>query len=91
MTLINDDCIKVLKEMKDESVDLIVTDPPYMIQKYGKCIHGGFISGTEVGKTGRCFDNIPDISLWGGGVLQSVKTGLSLLCYEQCLQLAPFS
>jgi len=30
--LYNDDCIKIMKEkIKDESVDLIVTDPPYLI------------------------------------------------------------
>ncbi len=28
-TLFNDDCLAVLKNMPDESVDLIVTDPPY--------------------------------------------------------------
>lgn len=30
-TLYNDDCIKVMGDMKDKSVDLIVTDPPYLI------------------------------------------------------------
>ena len=27
--LINGDCLQVLKELEDESVDSIVTDPPY--------------------------------------------------------------
>lgn len=27
----NGDCIEVLKEIKDETVDLVVTDPPYLI------------------------------------------------------------
>lgn len=27
--LFNDDCLRVLKTMPDDSVDLIVTDPPY--------------------------------------------------------------
>lgn len=31
LKLINDDAIKVLKDIEDESVDLIVTDPPYNI------------------------------------------------------------
>lgn len=31
MKLYNDDCIKVLKQMEDNSVDLIATDPPYLI------------------------------------------------------------
>lgn len=32
--LINDDCFKVFKELEDNSVDLILTDPPYNIAKY---------------------------------------------------------
>ena len=33
MKLLNVDCIEYMKTMPDESVDLIVTDPPYEIQK----------------------------------------------------------
>jgi site-specific DNA-methyltransferase (adenine-specific)/modification methylase len=32
--LINDDCFSVLKKLPDNSVDLILTDPPYNIAKY---------------------------------------------------------
>lgn len=32
--LINDDCFSVLKQIPDNSVDLILTDPPYNIAKY---------------------------------------------------------
>lgn len=32
--LINDDCLKVLKEIPDKSIDLILTDPPYNLAKY---------------------------------------------------------
>ena len=31
--VINDDCIKKIKEMKAESVDIIICDPPYNIGK----------------------------------------------------------
>jgi len=31
--VIHDDCIKKIKEMKDESVDIIIADPPYNIGK----------------------------------------------------------
>lgn len=30
-TLYNEDCIKVMKTIKDKHIDLIVTDPPYLI------------------------------------------------------------
>lgn len=29
--LFNDDCLKVMKDIEDDSIDLIVTDPPYLI------------------------------------------------------------
>lgn len=31
MKLINDDCLKIMKTLPDESIDLIVTDPPYLM------------------------------------------------------------
>ena len=34
LTLINDDCFKVLKKIPDSSIDLILTDPPYNIAQY---------------------------------------------------------
>ena len=29
INLYNDDCLNILKQLKDKSVDLIVMDPPY--------------------------------------------------------------
>lgn len=40
MKLINDDCLKALKEIEDNSVDLIVTDPPYKIISGGRKVNG---------------------------------------------------
>ncbi|WP_279401701.1 hypothetical protein [Piscibacillus salipiscarius] len=34
--LYNNDCLSVLKELKDESIDLILTDPPYNLGKFMK-------------------------------------------------------
>lgn len=31
LTLIQDDCLKAMKDLPDESVDLVVTDPPYFV------------------------------------------------------------
>ena len=36
MKLYNADCLDALKEMLDNSVDLVVTDPPYVLD-----IHSG--------------------------------------------------
>ncbi len=35
VVLFNEDCLNVLKTMKNNSVDLIVTDPPYRITNGG--------------------------------------------------------
>ena len=34
-TLYNADCLQVLRELPDNSVDLIITDPPYMFETQG--------------------------------------------------------
>ena len=33
--LYNDNCLEILKTLQDESIDLIVTDPPYKITSRG--------------------------------------------------------
>ena len=38
--LYNEDCMEVLKRLPDNSVDLIVTDPPYLIEKCSGGQHG---------------------------------------------------
>lgn len=39
--IINDDCLNILKKLPDKSIDLVLTDPPYGINKDGGCIGGG--------------------------------------------------
>lgn len=34
--LVNEDCLKYMKEIPDNSVDLILTDPPYNISQYSR-------------------------------------------------------
>ena len=47
--LFNKDCIEVLKNMEDESVDLIITDPPYKITARGNGGNsGGMFQKKEV-------------------------------------------
>lgn len=42
-TIYNEDCIEGLKRMEDNSVDLVITDPPYVLENQG----GGFWSKKE--------------------------------------------
>lgn len=32
-TIINDDCLNILKQIPDKSIDLILTDPPYRYRR----------------------------------------------------------
>ena len=34
--IINDDCLNALKTLEDDSIDSLVTDPPYGIEFMGK-------------------------------------------------------
>ena len=34
--LYNDDCLNVLKDIGDNSIDLVVTDPPYEVMTGGR-------------------------------------------------------
>ena len=35
ITLYNDSCLEVMKNMEESSIDLIVTDPPYLVTAKG--------------------------------------------------------
>jgi DNA modification methylase len=54
-TVVQGDCIEVMKSIKDESIDAIVTDPPYGLEFMGKDWDGadGFrrsLNGADVGR-----------------------------------------
>lgn len=50
-TIINDDCINILKKLPDKSIDLILTDPPYGIgESLGKNkLRGGLAKAKDYG------------------------------------------
>lgn len=54
--LINDDAIKTLKEMENESVDLIVTDPPYKTTSRGNAGNSGGMLQKQINKRGQVFN-----------------------------------
>ena len=74
MKLYHEDCIKVLQSMPNESVDLVVTDPPY------KVITGGRNNGKNLkrpvgilSKNNGFFVNIPKISEWMAEIYRILK------------------
>jgi len=58
------DALEVLKELPDESVDLILTDPPYNVSKPGQNIT------RNGGKFGKAKDIVLDFGEWDRGVIR---------------------
>lgn len=50
------DCLEEMKNIKDESVDLIVTDPPYPTTSRGCAGNSGGMFQKEINKRGRVFE-----------------------------------
>ena len=50
--LYNQDCLDVMKDMQDNSVDLIVTDPPYKVTSRGSSGGTGGMLKSEINKKG---------------------------------------
>jgi DNA modification methylase len=48
ITLHNDDCITVMKELEDRSVDLIIADPPYKLEMPNKTGVDGLLKGKRI-------------------------------------------
>ena len=57
MKLYNGDCLEVMKDIPDNSVDLIVTDPPYKITKRGSSGTMGGYWTSDIAKKGKIFYN----------------------------------
>lgn len=59
--LYNDDCLNVIKDIPDNSIDLIVTDPPYPTTSRGSAGNSGGMLQKEINKKGQVF-NFNDIN-----------------------------
>lgn len=55
MKLINGDCMEILKEIPDKSVDLIITDPPYPTTSRGSAGNSGGMLQKDINKKGKVF------------------------------------
>ena len=53
--IINKDCLDVLKNIPDNSIDLIVTDPPYLTTSRGNAGNSGGMLQKDVNKKGKVF------------------------------------
>lgn len=89
--IINKDCLIALKEFQDESIDLVVTDPPYKLVQGGCTNHAVKLKGAEVDelKTGEVFkNNSLKFSEWIPEVHRVLKknTHCYIMCNDRNLQ-----
>lgn len=82
--LYNGDCLSVLPTLRDESIDLIVTDPPYRITEGGYCGTGGMLHHTKkLSMQGKVFEhNDIDCSEYAPEFYRVLKDGSH--CYVMC-------
>lgn len=74
--LINGDAIEVMKMLKDESIDLVVTDPPYKVTARGFSGGTGGMLTKEINKKGNVFThNSINIQDWLPEIYRVLKEG----------------
>lgn len=56
-TLMNGDCLELIKRIDDESIDLIITDPPYKLTKRGSPSTAGGMFRKRCVNSGMVFNN----------------------------------
>lgn len=83
------DCLEILKQLPDESVDLVLTDPPYRVISGGPNIN---MAGSVVGKNdGKLFEhNDIKISQWLLLVKEKMKEETQGYCFVNQLNLHDF-
>ena len=90
MKLYNDDCLNVLKDIEDNSIDLIVTDPPYEV------ITGGRNGGVKGKPSGILTENkqlmklIPKVDLWLSECFRVMKDGTHIYIMTNTLNLTNY-
>ena len=83
VNLYNKDCLEVFKELKDDSVNLIVTDPPYRITGRGNSGNSGGMCKKDSFNAGTIFDhNDIEVNEYAPEFYRVLKDGSH--CYVMC-------
>ena len=81
--IINANCLDILKKLPDKCIDLIVTDPAYLITSRGNAGNSGGMLQKEINKKGKVFDfNFLKIDDWLPECYRVLKNGSH--CYIMC-------
>jgi len=57
----NDDCIKIMKTLKEKTIDMVFADPPYFLSNGGLSIHSGKVVSVNKGEWDKA-SNYEDVS-----------------------------
>ena len=88
--LYNDDCLNVLKDVEDNSIDLVVTDPPYEVITGGR---NGGVKGKPSGiltENKQLMKSIPKADLWLSECFRVMKDGTHIYIMTNTLNLTNY-
>ena len=88
--LYNDDCLNVLKDIGDDSIDLVVTDPPYEVITGGR---NGGVKGKPSGiltENKQLMKSIPKADLWLSECFRVMKDGTHIYIMTNTLNLTSY-
>ena len=88
--LYNDDCLNVLKDIEDNSIDLVVTDPPYEVITGGR---NGGVKGKPSGiltENKQLMKSIPKADLWLSECFRVMKDGTHIYIMTNTLNLTNY-
>ena len=86
----NDDCLNVLKDIEDSSIDLVVTDPPYEVITGGR---NGGVKGKPSGiltENKQLMKSIPKADLWLSECFRVMKDGTHIYIMTNTLNLTNY-
>ena len=86
----NDDCLSVLKDIEDNSIDLVVTDPPYEVITGGR---NGGVKGKPSGiltENKQLMKSIPKADLWLSECFRVMKDGTHIYIMTNTLNLTNY-
>jgi site-specific DNA-methyltransferase (adenine-specific) len=75
--LYNEDCLTGIAKLKDNSIDAVITDPPYNISKENR-FHTMGRAGTDFGEWDKGFDQLA----WLRVVMPKIKDGGALIIFN---------
>ena len=88
--LYNDDCLNVLKDIEDNTIDLVVTDPPYEVITGGR---NGGVKGKPSGiltENKQLMKSIPKADLWLSECFRVMKDGTHIYIMTNTLNLTNY-